>query len=150
MKLEYISPPVVRGRVRMWMLVFHKDGCRQNWAAYRDTPRSTDHRAVSCYRRYAWTAHPRAYGNWKPRRRGAVWRDEQGVRLVLWIGCYCRIWTADYSGRAVEGMSSPAQTLGSWVRMDICVRILCVCVVLCVGSGIATGWSPDKGVLPTR
>jgi hypothetical protein len=23
--------------------------------------------------------------------------------------------------------------------MDVCVRLLCVCVVLCVGSGLATG-----------
>jgi hypothetical protein len=30
-----------------------------------------------------------------------------------------------------------------------CVRTFCVCVVLCVGSGLATGWSPVQGVLPT-
>jgi hypothetical protein len=29
------------------------------------------------------------------------------------------------------------------------VHLFCVCVVLCVGSGIATGSSPVKGVLPT-
>jgi hypothetical protein len=23
--------------------------------------------------------------------------------------------------------------------MDVCVRLFCVCVVLCVGSGLATG-----------
>jgi hypothetical protein len=28
--------------------------------------------------------------------------------------------------------------------MDVCVR-----VVLCVSSGLATGWSPVQGVLPT-
>jgi hypothetical protein len=33
--------------------------------------------------------------------------------------------------------------------MDICVRLFCVCVVLCVGSGLATGWSPVQGVLLT-
>jgi hypothetical protein len=33
--------------------------------------------------------------------------------------------------------------------MDVCVRLFCVCVVLCVGSGLATGWSPVQGVLPT-
>jgi hypothetical protein len=36
--------------------------------------------------------------------------------------------------------SSPARTLGSWVR----VRLFCVCVVLCVGCRLATGWSPYK------
>jgi hypothetical protein len=33
--------------------------------------------------------------------------------------------------------------------MDVCVRLFCACVVLCVGSGFATGWSPVQGVLPT-
>jgi hypothetical protein len=33
--------------------------------------------------------------------------------------------------------------------MDVCVRLFCVCGVLCVGSGLATGSSPAQGVLPT-
>jgi hypothetical protein len=33
--------------------------------------------------------------------------------------------------------------------MNVCVRSFCVCVVLCVGSGLATGWSLVQGVLPT-
>jgi hypothetical protein len=33
--------------------------------------------------------------------------------------------------------------------MDVCVHLFCVCVVLCVGRGIAAGWSPVQGVLPT-
>jgi hypothetical protein len=28
--------------------------------------------------------------------------------------------------------------------MDVCLRLFCVCVVLCVGSGLATGWFPVK------
>jgi hypothetical protein len=32
--------------------------------------------------------------------------------------------------------------------MDVCVCLLCVCVVLCVGSGLATGLSPAQRVLP--
>jgi hypothetical protein len=31
----------------------------------------------------------------------------------------------------------------------LCVRLFCVCVVLCVGSGLATGSSPVQGVLPS-
>jgi hypothetical protein len=27
---------------------------------------------------------------------------------------------------------------------DVCLRLFCVCVVLCVDSGIATGWSPYR------
>jgi hypothetical protein len=30
------------------------------------------------------------------------------------------------------------------------VRVYSVCVVLCVGSGLAKGWSPVQGVLPTE
>jgi hypothetical protein len=33
--------------------------------------------------------------------------------------------------------------------MDVCVRLFYVCVVLCLGSSLATGWSPVQGVLPT-
>jgi hypothetical protein len=33
--------------------------------------------------------------------------------------------------------------------MYICVRLVCVCAVLCVGSGLATGWCPIQGVLQT-
>jgi hypothetical protein len=33
--------------------------------------------------------------------------------------------------------------------MDVCVLLFRVCVVLCVGSGLATGWSPVQGVLLT-
>jgi hypothetical protein len=31
--------------------------------------------------------------------------------------------------------------------MDVCVRLFCVCVLLCVGSGLVTGWSPVQVVL---
>jgi hypothetical protein len=33
--------------------------------------------------------------------------------------------------------------------MDVCVRLFCVCVVLCVGSGLAMGSSLVQGLLPT-
>jgi hypothetical protein len=32
--------------------------------------------------------------------------------------------------------------------MDVCVSLFCVYVVLCVGGGLATGWSPVQEVLP--
>jgi hypothetical protein len=62
----------------------------------------------------------------------------------------------DHSGRAVlrHEPSSPARTLGivgsnPTRGMDVCVRLFCVCVVLCVGSGLAIGSSPVQGVLPS-
>jgi hypothetical protein len=49
-------------------------------------------------------------------------------------------------------LSSSARTLGSWVRiplevwMSVCVYS--VFVLSCVGSGLATGWSPVQRTLP--
>jgi hypothetical protein len=33
--------------------------------------------------------------------------------------------------------------------MDVCLRLFSVCIVLCIGSGLATRWSPVQGALPT-
>jgi hypothetical protein len=53
-----------------------------------------------------------------------------------------KIWTAfDRTNTGIVGWNP---TRG----MDVCVRLFCVCVVLCVGSGLATGWSPLQEVLP--
>jgi hypothetical protein len=50
-------------------------------------------------------------------------------------------------------LSSLARTLGSWVRIPLkawlSVCVYSVCVVLRVGSGLATGWYPVQGALPT-
>jgi hypothetical protein len=43
-------------------------------------------------------------------------------------------------------LSSLARMLGSWVRIPLKAWMF-VCV--CIGSGLATGWSPIQGVLPT-
>jgi hypothetical protein len=53
--------------------------------------------------------------------------------------------TADHSDRAVKGMSClrplKHKVVGSNFTqgMDVCARLFCVCVILCVGSGLATG-----------
>jgi hypothetical protein len=54
-----------------------------------------------------------------------------------------KAWTAFAHLNAGIVGSNPIQGI------DVCVRLFCVCVVLCVGSGLATGWSPFQGVLPT-
>jgi hypothetical protein len=49
--------------------------------------------------------------------------------------------------------SSLARTLGPWVRIPLktwmSVRLFCVHVILCVGTGLATGWSFVRAVLLT-
>jgi hypothetical protein len=50
-------------------------------------------------------------------------------------------------------MPPPARTLESWVRIPLeAWMFVCVCFVFVlswVSSGLATGWSPVQGVLPT-
>jgi hypothetical protein len=50
-------------------------------------------------------------------------------------------------------MSSPASTLGLWVRIPLeawkFVCVYSVFVLSCVGSALAMGWSLVQGVLPT-
>jgi hypothetical protein len=58
--------------------------------------------------------------------------------------------SADHSGHMVERMNRLLSLETGFVvsnptrYIDVCVRLFCVCVVLCVGSGLATGWSPSK------
>jgi hypothetical protein len=50
-------------------------------------------------------------------------------------------------------LSSLARTLGSWIpnplKAWMYMRLFCVCVVLCLGSGLETGWSLVQGVHPS-
>jgi hypothetical protein len=59
------------------------------------------------------------------------------------VAAWSKAWTA--FARSNSGVISSNPTRG----MDVCVRLLCVCVVLCVGSGLAMGWSPVQEILPT-
>jgi hypothetical protein len=67
--------------------------------------------------------------------------------------CNCTECRSQWPPGLRHKLSSPAQTLGSWVRIPLeawmYVCVYSVCVVLCVGSGLSTGWSPIQGVLPT-
>jgi hypothetical protein len=52
---------------------------------------------------------------------------------------------SQWSRGVMHELSSLARTLASWVWipfkawMSVCVRLFCVCVVLCVGRGLTTG-----------
>jgi hypothetical protein len=53
-------------------------------------------------------------------------------------------------------LSSLARRPGLWVRIPhkawmfgVCMCLFCVCVVLCLGRGLATSWSLVQGVLPS-
>jgi hypothetical protein len=59
--------------------------------------------------------------------------------------------------RAVEGMNC-LRSLGLWDcgfeshsghGFFVFMLCFCICVVLCLGSGLATGWTLAQGVLPS-
>jgi hypothetical protein len=74
-----------------------------------------------------------------------------------WLNLYYRITRIMCRPQWPRGlrheMSSPAWTLGSWLRIPLdawmFVCVYSVFVLSCVGSGLATGWSLVQGVLPT-
>jgi hypothetical protein len=59
------------------------------------------------------------------------------------VAARSKTWTV--FARSNTGVMDSNPTKG----MDVCVRLFCAYVVLCVGRGLATGWSPVQGVLPT-
>jgi hypothetical protein len=63
--------------------------------------------------------------------------------MPITLAARSKAWTVFARSNAGNAGSNPTQA------MDVCVHLFYVCVVLCVGSGRATGWSPVQGVLPT-
>jgi hypothetical protein len=55
------------------------------------------------------------------------------------VAAWSNAWSVFASSNTSIGGSNPTRV------MDVCV-----CIVLCVGSGLATGWSLAQGVLHTR
>jgi hypothetical protein len=69
-----------------------------------------------------------------------------GVRVFLMpitVAARSKAWTVFARWNTAIVGSDP-----TW-GMDVCVRLFCVCAVLCADSGLATGSSPVQGVLPT-
>jgi hypothetical protein len=64
------------------------------------------------------------------------------VKLPLTVAARPKAWTV--FARSNTGVVDSNPTRG----MDVCMHLFCVCVALCIGSGLATGWSPVQGDLP--
>jgi hypothetical protein len=64
-------------------------------------------------------------------------------KLPITVSAESTAWTV--FARSNAGIVGSNSTQG----MDVCVHLFCVYVVLYVGIGLATGWSPVQGVLPT-
>jgi hypothetical protein len=63
--------------------------------------------------------------------------------MPITVAAQSKAWTV--FARSKAGIVDSNSTQG----MDVCVHLFRVYVVLCVGSGLAAGWSPVQGVLPT-
>jgi hypothetical protein len=76
-----------------------------------------------------------------------MFKDGNLNRPIRWtpitVAARSRTWTV--FGRSKPGIVGSNPTQG----MDVCVCVYSVCVLLSVGSGLATGWSLVQGVLPT-
>jgi hypothetical protein len=59
------------------------------------------------------------------------------------VAARSKAWTVFARWNAGIVGSNPNQS------MDVCVHLFSVCIVLCVGSGLATDWSPIQRILPT-
>jgi hypothetical protein len=77
--------------------------------------------------------HP--YGNLSIRKR---------FHVPVTVAARPRAWTVFARSDAVIVGSNPTQGMDVGVWM----RLFCVCVVLCIGTDHATGWSPVQVVLP--
>jgi hypothetical protein len=78
---------------------------------------------------------------WLPIRNKQFW-CHHSIGLSATVAAHCKTWTVfAHSDTGIVG-SNPTRGI------DICMRLFYVCVILYVGSGLATGWSPVQGVLP--
>jgi hypothetical protein len=65
----------------------------------------------------------------------SIFDDHVAARSKAWT-----VFAFSYTGIVV---SNPIRS------MNVYVPLFCICVILCVGSGLATSWSPLQGVLLT-
>jgi hypothetical protein len=59
-------------------------------------------------------------------------------RRLITVAARSKAWTV--FSRSDTGIVGLNPTWG----VDVCVRLFCVCAVLCAGSGLTTGWCPPK------
>jgi hypothetical protein len=68
------------------------------------------------------------------------------------VNSYFLIWVSTAAARSKAWTvfaRSDTGIVGSNLTHLVCVRLFCVWVALCLGSGLETGWSPVQGVLPS-
>jgi hypothetical protein len=93
---------------------------------------------------------PIVWKMWEPRRLKTVWASTGPYRysfifLSLLLLRNIQHGRSQYPRSLRHELSSLSRTLGSWVRIPlkawmfcVCMRIFCVCVVLCLDRGLET------------
>jgi hypothetical protein len=74
-----------------------------------------------------------------------TWRNEHLVEISY---SYITISRSQWPRGLTYEIFTPIKTLGSWFRisLEVCISVF---VLSCLGSSLATDWSPVQGVLPT-
>jgi hypothetical protein len=89
--------------------------------------------------------HPEDGSDIRPKRQLTFNRLHIDIshKMPITVAARPNVWAVFV--RSEDGMvgSNPTQGIVTFVSL------FCVCVVMCVGSGLATGWSSVQGVLPT-
>jgi hypothetical protein len=119
---------------------------------------------------FLWNATPREELDLSGRDRGGRPRTStkrRQIRKFHWDVCffkttkllcifsyYKKELPVTVAKRSRHVLSSLARKPGSWVRIPhkawmfgVCMSLICIWV-LCLGTGLATSWSPVQGVLP--
>jgi hypothetical protein len=66
--------------------------------------------------------------------------------MPVTVAARSKAWTVFACSDAGIVGSNPTQGMDVWC---VCMHLFCVCVTLCLGSGLATGWSRVQGALPS-
>jgi hypothetical protein len=96
-----------------------------------------------------WGSHVCEYGDYvllgcdaeyPGRFSPTLWRKKDGWsrtrRKPITVSARSKEWIVSVPSKTGIVDSNPTQ------GMDVCVRLFCVCAVLCAGNGLETGWSP--------
>jgi hypothetical protein len=70
--------------------------------------------------------------------------DMENTFVPVTVAEGSKAWTVFARSKAGIVSSNPTQGMDVW-----CMCLFCVCVVLCLGRGLATSWSLLQGVLPS-
>jgi hypothetical protein len=100
---------------------------------------------VSKHRSRYWTDFMNHLSNGS-KHKDLEFQMARPLQVPIIAAARSKVWTVFAHSDAVIVGWNPTQGMDIWC---VCMRLFCVCVVLCLGSGLVTGWSLVQGVLPS-